>query len=80
MKKSVQAFLSRINALRKVRNIWGHHDIGLKNNDYLRISTPSMNGSREVFYYFEILLLFNRSIDNLKMIQLREELIHLLQE
>ena len=80
MKKSVQAFLSRINALRKVRNIWGHHDIGLKNNDYLRISTPSMNGSREVFYYFEILLLFNKSIDTLKMIQLREELIHLLQE
>ncbi len=80
MKKSVQAFLSRINALRKVRNIWGHHDICLKNNDYLRISTPSINGSREVFYYFEILLLFNRSIDTLKMIQLREELIHLLQE
>lgn len=80
MKKSVQAFLSRINALRKVRNIWGHHDICLKNNDYLRISTPSINGSREVFYYFEILLLFNKSIDTLKMIQLREELIHLLQE
>jgi len=77
----IQPFLSRISALRKVRNVWWHHEICLRNPWYLRISSPSLtNWSRDLFPHIEILLMMNKSIDQVKMIELRDKLIELLRE
>ena len=81
MQKSIQTFLSRTTSLRKVRNVWWHHEICLKNPWYLRIFSPSStNWSRDLFPHIEVLLIMNKAIDQVKMIELRDKLIELIKE
>ena len=81
MQKSIQTFLSRTTSLRKVRNVWWHHEICLKNPWYLRIFSPSStNWSRDLFPHIEVLLIMNKAIDQVKMIELRDRLIELLKQ
>ena len=76
MKKSIQTFSSWLSALRKIRNMWAHHEMCITNPTYLRLSPrASVTGSAKLFIQLEVLLFLCMQIDRPRAEKIREMII-----
>lgn len=80
MKKSIQTFSSWLSALRKVRNMWAHHEICMNNRSYLRISPRAgVNGSSSLFVHLEVILFLCMQINREKTAIIRKSIVALIE-
>lgn len=80
MKKSIKTFSSWLSALRKVRNMWAHHEICMNNRSYLRISPRAgVDGSSSLFVHLEVILFLCMQINREKTAIIRKSIVALIE-